>query len=111
MKNMLILFAAASFALVSGQALAGDPRAGESKAEACVACHGMDGNSAAPGFPRIGGQYESYLLHSLRGYKSGDRPNAVMAGIVAELSDRDLRDLAAYYAAQDSGLYVPRRGQ
>jgi cytochrome c553 len=111
MKIMPTLLAAAALAFASSHALAGDPRAGESKAEACIACHGADGNSPAPSFPRIGGQYESYLLHSLRGYKSGDRVNAIMADIVKDLSDQDLRDLAAYYAAQDSGLYVPRRGQ
>jgi cytochrome c553 len=109
MRTMLTLFAAASLALVSAQALAGDPRAGESKASACIACHGADGNSAASNFPRIGGQYQDYLLHTLRGYKSGDRPNAIMAGIVAGLDDQDLKDLAAYYASQDSGLYVPRK--
>lgn len=108
MKTMLTLLAVLSLALTSGLALAGDPRAGQSKADACIACHGADGNSAAPSFPRIGGQYESYLLKTLRSYKSGDRPNAIMAGIVAPLSDQDLRDLAAYYASQDSGLYVPR---
>jgi cytochrome c553 len=109
MKSMLILLAATSLALFSGLALAGDPRVGQTKAEACIECHGADGNSAVPNFPRIGGQYESYLLHSLRGYKSGARSNAIMAGIVAGLSDQDLRDLAAYYASQDSGLYVPAK--
>jgi cytochrome c553 len=109
MKTMPILLAACSLAVASGLALAGDPRAGQAKAEACIECHGADGNSAVPNFPRIGGQYESYLLHSLRGYKSGERPNAIMAGIVAGLSDQDLRDLAAYYASQDSGLFVPAK--
>ena len=108
MKNILTLFAGACLVFTSAHAVAGDPRAGEAKAEACIACHGTDGRGTAPNFPNIGGQYESYLLHSLRGYKSGDRPNPIMAGIVAELSDQDLRDLAAFYAAQDSGLYVPR---
>jgi cytochrome c553 len=109
MKIMLTLFAALALALAATQAFAGDPRAGQAKAEACIACHGADGNSPAPSFPRIGGQYESYLLKTLRGYKSGERPNPIMAGIVADLSDQDLRDLAAYYATQDSGLYVPGR--
>jgi len=109
MKIMHIFTAALvlPMALVATQAMAGDPRAGESKAQACIACHGADGNSPSPAFPRIGGQYESFLLHTLRGYKSGERENAIMAGIVAGLSDQDLKDLAAYYARQDSTLYVP----
>ncbi|MFN2348005.1 MAG: cytochrome c [Thioalkalivibrio sp.] len=109
MKIMHILSAALvlPLALMATQVMAGDPRAGEAKAQACIACHGADGNSTTTAFPRIGGQYESFLLRTLRGYKSGERQNAIMAGTVAGLSDQDLQDLAAYYAGQDSALYVP----
>jgi cytochrome c553 len=82
----------------------GNAMAGKEKSQACVACHGETGMSAAPTFPNIAGQYEDYLYVSLKSYKSGDRNNAIMSGIVATLSDQDMKDLAAYYAAQD-GLY------
>lgn len=91
--------------LVAGSAHAGgDPARGQEKSAPCAACHGTDGNSANPTFPRIAGQYEDYLLHSLRQYKSGERVNQIMIGQVANLNDQDLQDLAAYYAAQDSKL-------
>ena len=91
--------------LVTTTAFAGgDAAAGKEKSQACQACHGPDGNSPSPAFPIIAGQYEDYLLHALREYKSGERKNAVMAGQVAALSDDDLKNLAAYYASQ-KGLF------
>lgn len=66
----------------------------------CVACHGVDGNSATmPTFPRLAGQHQNYLYHSLQAYKSAQRSNPIMAGIVASLSDDDMRLLSAYYAS------------
>ena len=76
----------------------------EKAAQVCAACHGTDGVSQNPIYPHIGGQYEDYMLHSLRAYKSGARQNAIMQGMVAPLSDQDLEDLAAYYAAQPGNL-------
>lgn len=93
----------------AAQRLPGDPAAGQDKAQACIACHGEDGNSQNPAWPRIGGQYADYLYHSLKAYKSGDRQNAVMAGQVANLSDQDLRDLASFYATQDGPLDTVER--
>ncbi len=91
--------------LLPGLALAGgDPAAGRSKAQACASCHGADGNADNPQFPRLAGQYESYLLHALRQYKSGARKNPIMNGMVASLSDQDLKDLAAWFSSQQ-GLY------
>jgi cytochrome c553 len=83
-------------------------RRGRDKAAACVACHGEQGISNSPEWPNLAGQYESYLLHSLRQYKSGARQNAVMAGLVMALSDQDMKDLAAFYAAQE-GLFTVDR--
>ncbi len=82
----------------------GNALAGKEKSQACVACHGETGMSAAPTFPNIAGQYEDYLYVSLKSYKNGERNNAIMSGIVATLSDQDMKDLAAYYASQE-GLY------
>ncbi len=97
-----------AIALVAGPALAGgDPEAGKEKAAVCAGCHGMDGNSAIGANPRLAGQYESYLYQALKQYKNGERKDILMSGMVANLSDQDKKDLAAWYASQDSGtLYV-----
>jgi len=85
----------------------GDPQAGKAKAALCASCHGDDGNSDNPMFPRLAGQYESYLVRSLREYKSGTRNNPMMAGFAATLSEDDMLNLAAYYASQKKGLMLP----
>ena len=68
--------------------------------EVCQACHGMDGNSQSPDYPKIGGQYPDYLSKALRDYKSGARKNAIMAGFAGTLSKQDIENLAAYYSSQ-----------
>ncbi len=78
----------------------GDPAAGKAKSAACQGCHGADGNSPAPQFPKIAGQYEDYLKHAMEQYKSGERKNAIMAGMVAGLNEQDIADLAAWFASQ-----------
>jgi cytochrome c553 len=100
MNKLLVIMTTVSVVLGAGQAAAGgDPERGKEKTAACAACHGEDGNSVNPTFPSIAGQYESYLLHALREYKSGARTNPIMGGQVAGLNDQDLQDLAAYYAS------------
>ena len=106
MNKLVTLTLSLALAGLSGQALAaGDPAAGQTKTATCVACHGADGNSTDPQFPRLAGQYGDYLEQSLRAYKDGSRQNAIMSGFAAGLSDQDIRDLAAFYAAQE-GLQV-----
>lgn len=83
---------------------AGDPEAGKEKSATCVACHGEDGLGTNPMYPVLAGQYEDYLVHALRAYRDGSRRNAIMAGLAAPLSDEDIEDLAAYYAALPAGL-------
>lgn len=78
---------------------AGDASAGKGKAAVCAACHGADGNSPSNLFPKLAGQGESYLVKQLQEFKSGARSNAVMAPMVAALSEQDMADLAAYYAS------------
>jgi cytochrome c553 len=83
--------------------LPGDPAAGKDKAAACGACHGADGNGVDPNpfnAPMLAGQYGDYLYHALKAYKSGARSNGLMVGQVAALSDRDMADLASYFATQ-----------
>ena len=101
MKTLLTTLALAAFAFLAAPADARDPAAGAAKAkEVCAACHGMDGNSATPDYPKIGGQYEDYLAKALRDYKSGVRKNAIMAGFAGALTKQDIANLAAHYASQ-----------
>lgn len=76
---------------------------GKAKSTTCVACHGPDGNSPSPAWPNIAGQHAKYTYQQLKAYKLGNakggRVNALMAGIVASLSDDDMQALAAYYAS------------
>jgi cytochrome c553 len=86
--------------LLAGAAHAGNPDAGKEKSRPCAACHGPDGNSAAADFPRLAGQHNDYLVKALRDYKSGVRKNPIMAPLVANLTERDVEDLAAFYSQQ-----------
>lgn len=103
MKNSVALFALLGACTVAAWADKAE-RGSEKAKQVCAACHGTDGVSQNPIYPHIGGQYEDYLLSSLRAYKSGARQNAIMQGMVATLNDQDLEDLAAYYAAQPGVL-------
>lgn len=79
----------------------GHPSSGKEKSQVCQACHGLDGKSVDPTYPNLAGQYESYLVKALGDYRAGRRTNAVMAGFAANLSDQDIKDLAAWYASQE----------
>lgn len=78
---------------------AGDAAAGKGKAAVCAACHGADGNSPANTFPKLAGQGEAYLVKQLIEFKDETRANAIMAPMVAALSEQDMADLAAYYSS------------
>lgn len=83
----------------------GNAEAGKAKSAACAGCHGEDGNSTVPSFPKLAGQHPDYIYRALKDYKMGKRKNPIMAGQVANLSDQDMKDLGAYYAKQ-KGLSV-----
>ena len=92
---------AAAFALSSAPAMAaGDPAAGETKIATCAGCHGSDGKALLPENPNLAGQHASYLVKQLKEYQSGERVNAIMAGMSATLSEQDIEDISAYYASQ-----------
>jgi len=78
----------------------GDATAGKAKTATCVACHGADGNSLLPANPKLAGQNASYLYAQLTYFKDGQRKNAVMQGMVAGLSDQDMKDIAVYFSEQ-----------
>lgn len=79
---------------------AGDAAAGKTKSAACAGCHGPDGNSTVPTYPKLAGQHAAYLEQVMKDYKSGARANATMKAMVPALSDQDIADLAAFYASQ-----------
>ncbi len=106
MKKLLAV-ATLSLGLVSlAQAAApkGDAAAGQTKSAACAACHGADGNSMAPTFPRLAGQGARYLYKQLQDFRTGHRQDPTMQGMVLPLSDQDMADLAAYFAEQKAGV-------
>lgn len=111
------LVAIAQGAYASGDAkVTGDAKAGQAKAAVCGACHGIDGNSAAPNFPKLAGQGERYLLKQIHDIKAWDtetnpakkatagRAVLEMTGLTAALSDKDIADIAAYFASQNTQL-------
>jgi cytochrome c553 len=83
----------------------GDAAAGAKKAAVCLACHGANGVSVAPTFPRLAGQRPDYLYHRLLSFKQADAKDpyyskSPMSALAAALSDVDMRDLAAYFSMQ-----------
>lgn len=98
----------AAFLQSEGEAHQGPARnaAGKEKAAVCAACHGETGISAAPTWPSLAGQHRDYLEAAINGYRSKHRQDPVMQGQVLNLTDKDVRALAAYYAAQP-GLFTP----
>jgi cytochrome c553 len=99
-KTISLVTLAVALAASASVLAGGSADAGKAKSTTCAGCHGADGNSAAPSFPKLAGQHEDYLLHSLQAYKSGKRKNPIMSGQVASLSDQDMKDLAAYFSKQ-----------
>lgn len=100
MKNIALTLTMVFGLVTSAQAVEGDVEAGKQKSATCVACHGTDGNSTIAMYPKIAGQHAGYLYKQLKEFKSGDRQDPVMAGMVAALSDQDMKDLSAYFASQ-----------
>ena len=105
MKKTLFVFA--SLALVASLPIqaSGNAEAGKAKSTTCAACHGADGVSTVPSFPKLAGQNRDYLYHSLKAYKSGKRKNPIMTGQVQALTDTDMQDLAMYFSKQN-GLHL-----
>ena len=104
MKKIAILFGLAmgcAQSVFSAELMpAGDAAAGEAQTMVCAACHGADGNSAVPTFPKLAGQGQKYLYKQLQDIRDGARPVPTMVGQLDGKSNQDLADIAAYYAAQ-----------
>jgi cytochrome c553 len=104
----LIAIGFISFALVSVAQAAGDAAAGKTKAVACSGCHGIDGNSMVPTFPKLAGQNEKYIVNQLKAFKdSKGRKNDIMTGMVAALSEQDMSDIGAFYFSQTLSSAAP----
>jgi len=112
----LVLVLASGFAHAQ---LVGDAEAGEAKSQTCVSCHGADGIGTTPENPNLAGQVPGYIADQLARFKSGERENAIMAGMASGLSEQDMADLDAYYsslpapagAIPEEQVETARRGQ
>lgn len=88
--------------MVNAQTVKGDAKAGESKVDMCIGCHGIPGYQAS--FPQvykvpmIGGQNEAYIVAALQAYKKGERKHPSMRAVAEPLSEQDIADVAAFYA-------------
>lgn len=110
------LLAAVQGAMAETTSIAGDAKAGAAKAAVCGACHGVDGNSLAANFPKLAGQGNRYILKQLHDIKAWDtetnpakkattgRAVLEMTGILTNLTEQDLADVAAYFASQNMQL-------
>jgi cytochrome c553 len=99
--SFMLRAAAILLVFVSLQGFAeGDASAGQAKSAVCAACHGADGNSMVPNWPKLAGQHEQYLVRQVSLIQSGERPVPEMIGIVPGLSPQDIADLAAWFSGQ-----------
>ena len=110
MSKQILATVASAFALAAGVSSvhaqdnpAGDAANGQKKAAMCIGCHGIPNYRASfpeiHQVPMISGQGAKYIVSALNAYKKGERKHPTMRGIAASLSDQDMADLAAYYAA------------
>ena len=97
MTSLALAFALAPLAPAHA---GGDPAAGKAKAVVCSACHGVDGNSVNPLWPKLAGQHEAYLAKQIRAFRDGVRVDPTMAPMVSILKEEDIDDIAAFYASQ-----------
>jgi len=97
-----LVFVGPSIALAKGNV-----EQGRAIAIECFACHGKDGNAPSTSNPKIGGQHERYLVLSLKEYKNGGRKESLMRGAVMIMTDQEIEDVAAYYAAQKNFAEAP----
>jgi cytochrome c553 len=101
MKHRLGVLALGAAALFSGSVMAGDPAAGQFKADTCLGCHGIPSyKNVYPTYhvPKLGGQHAEYLVDALRAYQAGQRQHPTMRAQAADMSEQDMLDIAAFFA-------------
>ena len=96
---LAVALGAALLAWTRSAAAVGDAEAGAAKAAVCAACHGQNGISVNPLWPSLAGQQEAYLAKQIKAFRDGERTDVSMQPFVANLTDQDIEDLAAHYAA------------
>jgi cytochrome c553 len=118
-KNLVAVLAVALFAAplayagdspseINQRIGSGDPVAGREKSALCQGCHGEDGNSVAPTFPKLSGQWSDYIQKQVREFQNGARYNETMTDIAASVDNfKDLFDIAAYFASQNQMAGTP----
>jgi cytochrome c553 len=99
-RNLAAFYAGLSCKNAASGKAAGDVAAGKVLAKNCAACHGETGTGTNPAWPDIAGQKADYVANTLKAFRAGLRKDPMMAGVVRGLSDADISNLAAYYAAQ-----------
>ncbi len=101
MKKLISLAVLCAVAGAAGTVqAAGSAAAGKGKTQVCAGCHGADGNSAAPNWPKLAGMDGAYIAKQLADFKSGARKDATMTAMVTALSKKDMEDIGAFYAGQ-----------
>jgi cytochrome c553 len=108
-KNWLALSLPLAFAVLGtlpivyadDSSAGGNSAAGKDKTASCAGCHGEDGNSMMPTFPKLAGQHPSYLTRQLQAFKEGKRNDPVMSGMAMAVNDEDMADIAVYYSSQN----------
>jgi cytochrome c553 len=115
MKRLITGLAATALLALGCAAHAADVQKGEALVNkgGCIACHGAGlDKPIAPNYPKLAGQYQSYLFHALQQYQAKHqtplygRNNAIMSGMVAQYNTQDLQDIAAYIASIKGDLYI-----
>jgi len=98
-----IFFSLIAFATchASGEPYQGNASLGPLKTPSCRFCHGVDGIASMPSYPNLRGQNEGYLFNAMKAYQNGNRQGdlaEMMRTQLSALNDRDLADIAAFYA-------------
>ena len=99
-QNLAVYYAGLGCKSAPSGTAAGDAGAGKALAKNCAACHGETGGGSNPAWPKLAAQKPGYLVNVLKAFKAGLRKDPMMAGVSRGLSDTDIANLAAYYAAQ-----------
>lgn len=101
-NNLVVIIFFIFFSVNTVAEKSGDPKNGKNISQTCAACHGADGNSVNPVWPKLAGQHTSYTVKQLNEFKAGKRIEPQMTGITDNLSKSDILDIASYYSTKKS---------
>ena len=104
MKKLTLAFCILSSTIAMADDLIGDADAGKIKSATCMACHGADGNSLNPLWPKLAGQHVSYFVQQIKAFQSKERHDTVMTGMAMPLSSQDMYNLAAFFSTQSTKI-------